>query len=135
MNTKLKDVYLNAVLWSSANKGVVRSLIGVNGDLDVYLVREPANPVDAHAVAVIAPLDRYVVGGVPMGYAHGIGQLIGYIRRSEPRRSLIIAMTRATGRPVEATLRYCGEGGLVVRIPGDALEEVLDDGCAAACEA
>lgn len=105
-----KPTRLQFSVWSTAHYRVIRALIAEHEGLPVTLYLEPDNIADSTAVCVVCDpeLKPFVVGGEaryigPDGKARQyIGQLIGYVARSDPAKGYVAAEVNV--HPVRAVL-------------------------------
>lgn len=95
--------------FSDCHLAVIKALVLTHCELEVALYREPSNPADPAAVAVLSGLQPFVVGGktVYRGSGHArerIGQRIGYVSRADDGKRDLAARLDTLGAPLMATL-------------------------------
>lgn len=91
--------------FSDAHTGVIRALVYEHDHLPVSLYREPDNRADAGAVAVVAALPPFVVGGQPVYSAsEHVGQRIGYVSRIDAGKRELAALLDQQDAPIAASL-------------------------------
>lgn len=105
-------VEFEARIWRNVHRGVLAALIHQHGEkVPVTLACEPSNGVDHEAIALLSPLDAFVVGGDPCGDM----RRIGYIRQTEttssgeiinPRKSELFKYIDAIGGKLDSHLVF-----------------------------
>lgn len=94
----------SVVIWSTTRSSVLRAIVqdGEYSDsMEVTILHEATNPVDPDSVAIFTTLPHSLVGGIK----HGCGSIIGYVRRSDPRRNELREKLQKVG-PLYGALRW-----------------------------